>query len=162
MFWPFPFLAGSTNIYFLHCLYIYELFCCRQNIDALLIEHTYRFLSLSHDIFHTWKIDFWSYLKANIFYYNYCIFLPIKYTTFSLNRPTGPNQSLRCDVSLCVCDTFWGFLKRLFIHIFKGKKKSNQLFEKYILENLRFSNFCSEMVKNWAKLQFMHRILIYF
>ena len=69
---------------------------------------------------------------------------------FSLNRPTGPIQSLSHDVRLCFCV----FFKPLISPIYKCYRSNWSIAKRFVWEKfwkdigLRFRNFGSEMVKN--------------
>ena len=78
------------------------------------------------------------------------------YNWFSLDRPTGPIQSLSRNVRLSVvCAPFCLlFFKCLITSIYKGQKSNQPITKRLLMEKLRkniglrFNNFCPEIVKN--------------
>ena len=87
----------------------------------------------------------------------YRFLLSVKYLIlFLLNRLTGPNQSINCDVrDMCVCPLCVSiFSKRLITAIYKGPKtKKNQL-QKYSLHKSDERTLVLEFVilaQEWSK-----------
>ena len=90
----------------------------------------------------------------------------------SLNQPSGPIQSLSCDVSLlCVHATFCdNFIFNFFTPIHKGLSSKRLITKKFHRKKsckeigLRFTNFVSEMVENCSVKKgfvgFCHSLLI--